>query len=223
MKKAAIIVAGGSGSRMKTNVPKQFIVLHGQPVLMHTLQVFHDYLPEIELILALPEAHVSHWERLCHQFGFTVAHQVVVGGNTRFQSVKNALTMISESYLVAVHDGVRPLVNKTTIASCFSLAQQRGAAIPVVPVNDSVRRVENGQSVPVNRQSLRLIQTPQVFRSQMLIAAYRQKYRTEFTDDASVVEYAGHRVFLVDGNPENIKITTKNDLIVAEALLKNIK
>lgn len=221
MKKYAVIVAGGKGLRMGGEIPKQFLAIKGKPVLMHTMEVFHACDPAIHLIVILPPDQQAYWKQLCQTYRFTLPHRIADGGETRFHSVKNGLELIAEpNALVAVHDGVRPCVAQGVIAECYRAAAEKGAAIPVVDVVETVRRVEkDGTSVTVSRDSYKLVQTPQVFLSSLLKQAYTQPYVPRFTDDASVVESWGHRVALVEGNRENIKLTTPFDLKIAEVLL----
>ena len=212
-----IIVAGGSGSRMQTDVPKQFLELCGKPILMHTIMAFADACEGIRVIVVLPSLEIGYWRELCSQYGFTLPHETIEGGSTRFHSVKNGLSLLSGEGLVAIHDGVRPLVSRQTIVGCFREAANYGCAVPVLPVTDSVREVSGLTSRMLDRSVLRLIQTPQVFEITALKKAYEQAYIPAFTDDASVFEKAGHAIHLTEGNVENIKITTPNDLIIAEA------
>jgi 2-C-methyl-D-erythritol 4-phosphate cytidylyltransferase len=221
MKKFVIIVAGGSGSRMGSEIPKQFLELCGKPVLMHTIQVFHDFDPDSNIILVLPEDQQQFWKGLCLKHSFWLRHQVASGGKTRFHSVKNGLSLITEEGIVFIHDGVRPLVSRQTIERCYCMAQKNGNAIPVLPVNESLRKQKGHQSVSVDRTLYLSVQTPQTFRSDQIIKAFEQDFDKTFTDDATVVEKAGYPVFFVDGNRENIKITTPIDLNVAKALLEN--
>ena len=220
MKNTAIIVAGGSGTRMKQDIPKQFMRLQGIPVLMHTISVFHTYDPAMELIVALPSQYIDYWRDLCADCHFIIEHRLVSGGVTRFDTVKNSLAIVRHEGLVAIHDGVRPLVSPAVIESCFTVAAEKGTAIPCIPVSESLRIQNNGGSQPIDRTPYRLIQTPQVFRWEIVKKAYESEYLPEFTDDAGVVEKAGFAITLVEGNPENIKITTPSDLLIAEALLK---
>lgn len=215
----AIIVAGGRGSRMGSELPKQFLPIGGKPVLMHTLEAFYNYNAQVQLILALPVDQQTYWAQLCSEHHFTIPHQVVDGGETRFHSVLHALSFVEGDGLVAVHDGVRPFVHPDTIDRCFASAFEHGATIPVVDVVDSMREVSGETSKAVSRADYRLVQTPQVFDITLLKNAYRQPYQPSFTDDASVVEAFGHDIALTAGNRENIKITTPFDLIIAEALL----
>lgn len=221
MKKYVIIVAGGKGLRMGAGLPKQFLLLDGKPVLMHTLQRFYDFDPAVSLILVLPEAHQAYWQKLCGEYGFTVPHTVACGGETRFHSVKNGLAKVTENGLVGVHDGVRPFVSAPTIRQCFDRALETGAAIPVLPVTDTLRELAGEKSHTVDRNRYCTVQTPQVFRTEVLQEAYRKPYSDTFTDDASVVEASGFSITLVPGNRENIKITTPFDLKTGEILCKD--
>jgi len=216
---SAIIVAGGSGSRMKSDRPKQFLELLGKPVLMYTLEAFNRFDSSMELIVVLPAEQIPFWEQLCLNHNFVLRHRVVSGGETRFQSVRNGLSALSDCDLVAIHDGVRPLVSQTTINDCFTVAEKKGAAIPVLSVVESLREGTMEESVPVDRSRYFSVQTPQVFQSSMVLKAYEQAYNPLFTDDASVAESAGFRVHLVEGNRENIKITHPVDLRIAEFFL----
>lgn len=220
MKKFVIIVAGGSGSRMGTDIPKQFLELCGKPVLMHTIQRFYDYDPDCELFLVLPAAQKSFWSDLCLKHGFLLPHQVVSGGETRFHSVRNGLGHIQGDGIVFIHDGVRPLVSRETLDRCFQAAQETGNAIPVLPVTESLRKLDGRRSFSVDRSLYFSVQTPQTFRSKQILEAFSQPFDPLFTDDASVAEKAGHPITMVEGNPENIKITTPTDLCVAEVFMR---
>jgi len=229
--KYAIVVAGGKGLRMGADLPKQFLPIDGKPVLMRTLEAFERAIPGIHIILVLPADQQDFWRELCLRHSFTLPHSIATGGETRFHSVKNGLNSISpdsssvrEESLVAVHDGVRPFVSADVIRRCFDAAHDHGAAVPVVPVVETlcqlVPQTQGGaESLTVDRSLYRLVQTPQTFQLQLLQRAYAQPYRDAFTDDASVVEALGHPITLVEGNRENIKITTPFDLAVAEALI----
>lgn len=220
MKKYAIIVAGGTGKRMGEALPKQFLKLGGTPILIHTLQAFQSADPEIELILTLPQEEIQFWDELNIWHQNYIEHKVVPGGETRFHSVKNALEHVEEG-LVAVHDGVRPFVSRETISQSFEQAKENKAVVTAVLMKDSVRQVdESGNSKNIDRSSLRLIQTPQTFEAGLLKSAYNTPFKPSFTDDASVVEAHGHNITLIEGDYQNIKITTPEDLIIAEALLK---
>ncbi|MDP4237920.1 MAG: 2-C-methyl-D-erythritol 4-phosphate cytidylyltransferase [Bacteroidota bacterium] len=219
--KIAIIVAGGKGVRMQTDIPKQFIEIQGKPILMHTLEAFQRYDAFIQLILVLPVDQINAWQELCKRHSFSVQHQIVAGGDNRFHSVKNGLEVIPANALVAVHDGVRPLVSTETIARCFEEAEKYGTAIPVIDPVDSIRQITANGSQSVDRTLYKLVQTPQVFDGEMLKKAYGQNFSPLFTDDASVVEALGEEIKLVKGNRENIKITTGFDLELAEILIKS--
>jgi 2-C-methyl-D-erythritol 4-phosphate cytidylyltransferase len=218
--KYVIITAGGSGVRMKTPQPKQFLLLDGKPILMHTLEAFFRFQKDIHIIVVLPPQEIPYWQEQCREFGFHLRHVVAEGGPTRFHSVKSGLKHVPDNALVAIHDGVRPLVSQKTIAEAFHYASKFGNAIPAVPVNESVRILENAFNRSVNRDSLRIIQTPQCFKSSLIKKAYLASYHESFTDDASVLEKMGERIYISQGNRENIKITTPEDLIMAQALLK---
>ena len=221
--KIAIIVAGGKGERMNADIPKQFLEIKGRPILMHTLEVFHRFDAAMQLILVLPTVQIDFWKNLCQKHNFSLPHQIVEGGNTRFYSVKNGLQNIKIPSLVAIHDGVRPLVSLETIARCFEAAEKFDAAIPVVDLVDSIRQLTENENQSVDRNTYKLVQTPQVFDAELLRNAYEQAFSPLFTDDASVVEAFGRKVQLVEGNRENIKITASFDLNMAEVLLRSIK
>lgn len=215
-----IIVAGGKGLRMGGDVPKQFQLLGDRPVLMHTLQRFADDCKDLQMILVLPREQQAYWSQLCekHHFLEGASYLLADGGETRFHSVQNGLAQIPDDAegVVAVHDGVRPLVSREVIEKCFEEARRKKAVVPVVPVVESLRHVSDG-AVP--RADYRLVQTPQTFDIQLLKQAYRQPFSKDFTDDASVVEAFGHPISMVEGNRENIKLTTPFDLRIAEMLL----
>jgi len=217
--KAVIIVAGGSGKRMGGNIPKQFVEICGKPVLMHTMFRFFSFDPEIFIVLVLPFGHIDTWNQLCSKYRFIIPHQIVAGGTERYDSVKNGLKKIDDNRLVAIHDGVRPLVSIETIGKSFELAAEFGSAIPVVPLKESIREIGADISKPVDRTKFRLVQTPQTFKSSLIKQAYQKPLDPAFTDDASVFEAAGNAVHLFEGNTENIKITTSLDLQLAAALL----
>lgn len=218
-KRYALIVAGGSGSRMNADVPKQFLLLNEKPVLMHTIERFHEYDNAMEIIVVLPEAQFPLWENLCREYKFCIQHQLVAGGSVRFESVKNGLMKIENDGIVAIHDGVRPLISFETIGRCFEIARLKGNAIPVMPVIESLRTIDGENSKAVDRSSFVTIQTPQVFNVSEIKSAYNQHFNEVFTDDASVLEAAGSAINLVEGNIENIKITHRADLILVQALL----
>jgi len=225
--KSAIIVAGGNGLRMESDIPKQFIEVAGQPILMHTLQKFYSYDNEMQLILVLPEPHLDYWKKLCTRYDFNIKHSLIVGGSTRFESVLNGLKAANNTNIIAVHDGVRPLVSHKTIDACFKAAAELGAAIPVTECIESLRQLTEHGSRSVDRSKFRAVQTPQVFDSKLLKQAYEQAYSPLFTDDASVIESfwltsnanSNSKITLIEGNIDNIKITTKFDLAIAQLLL----
>ncbi|BEG99642.1 2-C-methyl-D-erythritol 4-phosphate cytidylyltransferase [Bacteroides sedimenti] len=218
MKKQLIVVAGGRGLRMGGEIPKQFLPVNGKPVLMLTLEAFHRFDPEMILILVLPHEQQAYWSQLCCEYCFELPYRLADGGETRFHSVKNGLLLADDDGLIGVHDGVRPFVSQEVIACCYDSASKMKAVIPVIDVVETVRRVDGEQSVTVDRNNYKLVQTPQVFIAELLKQAYRQEYSPLFTDDASVVEALGEKVTLVPGNRENIKITTPFDMIIANAL-----
>lgn len=220
-KKYVIVVAGGSGSRMNSMVPKQFIKVNGKPLLMHTLEVFQRYDESCRFIVVLPASEIDTWRKLCEEFSFQVNHNVVAGGKTRFHSVKNGLSRIQEEGIVFIHDGVRPLVSNQTIENCYQTALEKGNALPVFASPESIREVKGEQSRAVDRQFYFLVQTPQTFRISLIKEAYQQRYLKKFTDDASVLESTGIKINLVEGNRENIKITWPADIRIAAALLND--
>ena len=219
-----IIVAGGKGLRMGSDIPKQFLPIGGKPVLMRTLERFREYDKDLQIILVLPEAQQDYWRELCKEYGFLVEYQLANGGKTRFHSVQNGLALIPDDAegVVGVHDGVRPFPSIDVIRNCYTTAREKKAVIPVIPVVETVRHLlvhSKDKSITVPRDEYRLEQTPQTFEIQLLKAANRQPYNDGFTDDASVVESYGHEITLVEGNRENIKITTPYDMKIAEVLI----
>jgi len=216
-----IIVAGGKGLRMGSDIPKQFLPIGGKPVLMRTLERFREYSADLQIILVLPEAQQDYWQELCRKYNFEVEYQLANGGQTRFHSVQNGLALVPDDAegVVGVHDGVRPFPSIEVISNCYETARTVKAVIPVIPVVETVRHLSPLTSITVPRDEYRLVQTPQTFDIQLLKAANRQPYNDGFTDDASVVESYGHAITLVEGNRENIKITTPYDIVVAEAIL----
>ena len=217
-----VIVAGGKGLRMGADVPKQFLLFGGKPVLMHTIERFHAFDAQLQIILVLPPDQQGYWHELCLAHHFKLPYLLADGGATRFESVRNGLALIPNDAqgVVAVHDGVRPMVSVKVIERCFAMACKALAVIPVTPVVETLRQImPDGVSQTVNRDAYRLVQTPQTFDLQLLKQAYQQPYSTAFTDDASVVEALGMQITMVEGNKENIKITTPFDLDVCERLL----
>ncbi|MDP1620894.1 MAG: 2-C-methyl-D-erythritol 4-phosphate cytidylyltransferase [Bacteroidales bacterium] len=221
MKKSAIIVAGGLGTRINAGIPKQFLLLKGKPMLIYSIEAFKSAFPDLFIVLALPSIHIPAWRKLCDQYGLKIPHQVVAGGDTRFHSVQNALAVIDETGLVAIHDGARPLISETLIRSVFLMAEQYGNCIPVIPLNESVRILSGETSQAANRAAYRVVQTPQVFQSAMIKRAYDQNFQEHFSDDAVVAESMGETIHLIGGDPANLKITHPGDLAAAEALLGN--
>ena len=215
----ALIVAGGKGTRIKSALPKQFIELNGKPILLHTLEAFIRYSPSIRIVLVLPEDDFDIWRSICEKFEFSYPVTLQKGGETRFQSVKNGLQNITEG-LVAIHDGVRPLVSEDIIGASFRLAAIHKCAIAAVRLKESIRMTDQDNTKAVDRSRFRLIQTPQTFDVSLIKSAYEQKEEISFTDDASVAERAGNIISLFEGSYENIKITTQEDLIVAKALIE---
>lgn len=231
----AIILAGGKGLRMGSDIPKQFLPIGGVPILMRTIQRFRDYSEDLHIILVLPKEQHDYWDQLCHEYGFDVDYDVTEGGPTRFHSIVNGLRLVPDEAqgVVSVHDGVRPFPSVEVIRDCYETARKTGTAVPVIPVVETVRHLgkapETGiladsslhslGSTTVPRDEYRLVQTPQAFDIQLHKEAYRQPYNVGFTDDASVVEAMGHAITLVEGNRENIKITTPFDITVAEAIV----
>ena len=210
---AVIIVAGGKGLRMGGNIPKQFIVVDGKPILMHTIERFHNFDSTMQLVVVLPKDQHDYWNGLCQQYGFDIPITIADGGKERFHSVKNGLACVHpRCSLIGVHDGVRPYVAVDVIRRCYEAAAANGAAIPVVDVFETLRHITPDGSHTVPRQDYKLVQTPQVFQADLLRRAYEQPFTPSFTDDASVVAALGHNITLVEGNRENIKITTKEDL-----------
>ena len=225
MKTVAIIVAGGSGTRFGAELPKQFLELGGKPILMRSIEAFaNSGNCPVDVIVTLPSDQMDLWQRLCDRYGFDVPHRVVPGGETRWHSVKHALDSmgdVNEVDIIAVHDGVRPMVTADVICRTIAAARRDGAAIPVVALNDSVRQVVGEASHALDRSTLRAVQTPQAFDARLLLDAYSLPYQPTFTDDASVVEQLGHPITLVEGDPHNLKITRPMDLALVEYLLNS--
>ena len=219
----ALVVAGGKGSRMGTSLPKQFLSLAGKPLILHTLDAFYQYSENIKVVLVLPGEDFATWKKICEQHGFDRDLTLVEGGASRFQSVKRGLEKVGGNGLVAIHDGVRPLVNQKMIALSFQTAAIHQTAIAAVPLKDSIRMVNGEENQALNRASYALIQTPQTFSIPLIKSAYTQQEDPKLTDDASVAEKAGYKIKLYEGHYNNIKITTPEDLVVAEAILKQGK
>jgi 2-C-methyl-D-erythritol 4-phosphate cytidylyltransferase len=221
MKKYAIIVAGGVGKRMGKNLPKQFLLLKQKPILLHTLQKFFDYDKNISILLILPKEVINDWKEISEKYKITIPHQIIEGGKTRAHSVRNGLEKIEdkENSLVAIHDGVRPLVNLEIIEKSFVVAQEKGNAITAVKPKDSLRQNFENTTKTVNREEFYLVQTPQTFQTNIIWKAYQQEILDNFTDDASVLESKNNTIYLIEGSYQNIKITTPEDLLIAEAFL----
>ncbi|MEQ8625065.1 MAG: 2-C-methyl-D-erythritol 4-phosphate cytidylyltransferase [Vicingaceae bacterium] len=217
MEQVVIIVAGGKGLRMGSQTPKQFLEINGKAIIIHTIEKFKQALPSARLVLVLPKNELPRWQSLADKHKISGV-SCVAGGKTRFDSVKAGLTEVKCSSLVAIHDAVRPFVSIETIKDCMRVAEKNGAAIPVINLNDSIRKVTNDGSFAVDRSEYKLVQTPQCFKSEILVKAYAQNYQQHFTDDASVVESIGQKVRLTVGNHENIKLTNPADLKWANSL-----
>lgn len=214
-----IITAGGIGTRMGTELPKQFLLVHNKPILIHTLERFYEFDPTAQLIITLPEQWISYWEDLLKLNYCKIPHQVIVGGGERYFSIKNAID-VATGDLIGVHDGVRPSVSILTIQNCINSAIDNGSGIPFLELKESIRNVVDGKSSAAVRNDFVLVQTPQIFKSEILRKAYQQSFNNKITDDASLVEQAGYSISLVPGNEENIKVTTPQDLQIVELFLK---
>jgi 2-C-methyl-D-erythritol 4-phosphate cytidylyltransferase len=221
MNKYAVIVAGGSGSRMGSDTPKQFLPIGNAPILMHTIKRFFASEAKVNIILVLPQEQIERWHSLCEKYSFSIPHLIVAGGKNRFQSVRNGLNSIGETEgLVAIHDGVRPFISKRIIEETFKTASKKGNAVASVALKDSIRMVDKNGSKAVHRSDYRSIQTPQTFKIPLIRDAFHKAKNEDYTDDASVAEAAGYAIELTMGSYENIKITTPEDLAMAEAILK---
>ncbi|MDE1192206.1 MAG: 2-C-methyl-D-erythritol 4-phosphate cytidylyltransferase [Arachidicoccus sp.] len=220
MKKIAIIVAGGAGTRMESILPKQFLLLKNKPILWHSIKAFASAFDDIEMIIVLPEEYIEEGVNIAKEF--TDAHNIdfVKGGNTRFDSVKNGLGLIKEEAIIFVHDAVRCLVSAEMIQRCYEQALHQGNAVPAIVATDTIRMIDGDKSISIDRNKIRIIQTPQTFQSTILLPAFEQEYRETFTDEASVAESFGKKIFLIDGEVENIKITRPIDLMIAEKVLE---
>lgn len=224
IKRFVVIVAGGSGLRMGSDIPKQFLNLNGKPILMHTIELFASIIPMPDIVLVLPQNQMERWNKLSFEHNFNIPVTLVAGGDTRFLSVKNGLSKIPfYNSLVAIHDGVRPLVSKQVIEKCYATAAIKGNAVPVIKPVESVRLFDGNTTKSIDRNSVLLVQTPQVFKSELIKKCYDATVQSSFTDDASVVESKGYPICTVEGNKENIKITTPFDLQIAEMLLQGKK
>lgn len=220
MKRAVIIVAAGSGSRMGAALPKQYIELRGKPVLIHTLERFKSFDPDMNVVVVLAPDHKEFWEDMAESHEIARGLSVAMGGASRYDSVKNGLALVDQASLVGIHDAVRPLVSQDTLERCYNAALSKGSGIPVIDMDESVRKLDKyGGSIAMDRSGLRRVQTPQVFRSERIKQAYRQPYNNTFTDDATVYEKVYGAPNLVEGNRENIKITTPTDMLLAGLLI----
>lgn len=219
MKKFAVIVAGGAGNRMQSNIPKQFLLLHNKPVLYYTIKSFLEAYDDLQIILVLPHANIGLGQEVIDAYFDTSRITICEGGRTRFHSVQNGLKFIEEESVIFVHDGVRCLVSRELIHRCYAMASACGSAIPVIVSRDSLRAVLDKENTPLNRDTIRLVQTPQTFHSKILLPAYNIDFKDKFTDEATVVEAFGLKVSLVEGDDNNIKITSPVDLKIAAALL----
>ncbi len=219
MRRFVLISAGGSGTRMKTDLPKQFLEIAGKPLLIHTFEAFMQVDPSFEFVLVLPENTFDYWRKCCLEHQFRQPYLLASSGPTRFHSVKSGLRLVPNDALVAIHDGVRPLVSTRVILEVFQTAEKLGNAVPAIPVNESLRITDHAHSQPLAREKVRIVQTPQCFRADLIKKAYNRNFDESFTDDATLLEVDGHRINLVEGNRENLKITTPADLKIAAALL----
>ena len=219
MEKYILIVAGGKGLRLQSDVPKQFIEINGRPLLMWSFDAFKFLISKAYFVLVLNNDLIGQWKHLCVIHDFNIQHKIVEGGPKRYHSVKNGLNLIPNNALVAIHDAARPLVSEGTIRECFTIAQRKGNAIPAISINESLRETDGSLNRHVDRNKYKLVQTPQAFFSDKIKRAYLQNYHEHFTDDASVLESTGEPIQLVEGNRQNIKITTEEDLLYASAVL----
>jgi 2-C-methyl-D-erythritol 4-phosphate cytidylyltransferase len=216
LEKYVIITGGGSGSRMNASIPKQFLEINGTPILFYSILAFVKYDPSIKIVLTLPESYLEYWEKLITEKDFSHSHKIVTGGNTRFQSIFNALQLVPKDALIAIHDAVRPFVSKEVISKGFKDAEKYGSAIPVIEAIESVRFITNQENKRLNRSEIFLAQTPQIFNSTALLKSYSTPEIADFTDDASVYETCFNTIHTYSGNRENIKITNSIDLAIAE-------
>ena len=219
MTEFAIILAGGIGTRMKTDLPKQFLLLRGKPIIFHTIEKFYNYNNQISIVIVLPKTSMDYWFNLCLKYKFSIPHQTAEGGSERFYSVQNGLLLVDENSLVAIHDAVRSGVGLDTIKRCFKMTREKGNAIPIIPITDSLRRVDANSTTAVDRKNMYAVQTPQCFASELIKKAYKQNFSASFTDDASVLEKTGASLNFVQGNRENIKVTFPDDLTYIDAIL----
>jgi 2-C-methyl-D-erythritol 4-phosphate cytidylyltransferase len=221
MNKYAIIVAGGTGKRMKGDIPKQFMMLCGKPILQYSIEAFYSYDPSIRVVIVIHPDFTAHWQQLCLEYKIDIPHVVAGGGKTRFDSVKNGLKLLDDNGFIAIHDAARPVIDADFIGHCFSEAEIYGSAVPGVALNDTIRMIDGDSSRQLDRTFLRAIQTPQVFKVSELKRAYEQPFQPIFTDDASVMQAAGFPLYLTEGKRGNIKISYNQDIALATVLLKD--
>lgn len=218
-----LIVAGGKGTRVNSEVPKQFIELNHRPVLMHTIESLLNNYQIDQIVLVLPSRFVGYWEELCKKHHFNMALKISEGGPKRYHSVKRGLSLIPNNVLVAIHDSVRPFVSRQLLKNGFEIAARKGNAVPVVAINESIREISGSLNKAANRNQFKVVQTPQFFQASLIKKAYQRPFNDRFTDDATILESSGQQIYLFDGEPSNIKITTPEDLILAESLLAKNK
>ena len=220
MEKYVLIVAGGKGLRMKSELPKQFIEINNKPVLMHTFDAFSNIGNINNFILVLATEYIEYWQELCEKHRFQTEHTIIEGGPKRYHSVKRGLSLIPANSLVAIHDAARPFVSKSIIDNGFDVAARKGNAIPAIAINESIRKISGSFSKSVDRERFKIVQTPQFFQSDLIKKAYEQTFNEKFTDDANILESSGKQIYLIEGDTKNIKITHPEDLVDAESLLK---
>jgi len=221
MDKYILIVAGGKGIRMKSEVPKQFVELNGMPIVMRTIDAFSVDRQIDQITMVIPNGYLSYWKELCEKHHFSTALNIIEGGPQRYHSVKRGLSMVPNDALVAIHDAARPFVTKEILSTGFKIATKKGNAIPAITINESLREISGSLSKSVNRNLYRVVQTPQFFHAALIKKAFQQPFNENFTDDATVLESSGQQIYLFDGDPTNIKITTPEDLMLAEAIIKS--
>ena len=221
IEKYLIIAAGGTGSRMGNEIPKQYLEINGKPLIVCTLEVFKPFVEAKNIVVVISKTHQTYWDEIKKYYPEFSASKITFGGPSRFHSVKAGLKLIPKNALVAIHDAARPFASRQSIKNCFGLAETKGAAVPVIEINESVRKINGAENNSLQRESLRIVQTPQIFKSEIIKNAYEQMFDESFTDDATVVEKSGHKLFLTEGNKENFKITTSFDLELASFILSS--